>query len=204
MRSVLSVLLVISLFCTVGCAGGSNAPTSFSLSAPVSSERSLDNAPIIRRIVVFKESVSEREKEEISASHAVLLKKLSLINATVVQLPPQASADAENKLKGDPRVLRVDEDIIVSASASAQEKPGDGTVQPPQSVPWGIDRVKAPMAWFYSTGNGVRVAILDTGIDLSHPDLQVYGGVNTINPTKSPKDDNGHGTHVAGTVDARN
>jgi len=44
--------------------------------------------------------------------------------------------------------------------------------------------------------------VVDTGIDLTHPDLSVKGGINIINPRKSPADDNGHGTHVAGIIAA--
>ncbi|MEW5706704.1 MAG: S8 family peptidase [Actinomycetota bacterium] len=60
------------------------------------------------------------------------------------------------------------------------------------------------MAWATSTATGVKVAILDTGIDLDHPDLgaNVKGGINTINPRKKPDDDNGHGSRVAGIVAA--
>ncbi|SFR18261.1 Subtilase family protein [Desulfoscipio geothermicus DSM 3669] len=47
---------------------------------------------------------------------------------------------------------------------------------------------------------------MDTGIDLSHPDLlaNIKGGYNAIKPNKSPADDNGHGTHVAGIIAAVN
>lgn len=56
------------------------------------------------------------------------------------------------------------------------------------------------------TGKGVRVAILDTGIDTNHPDLTVAGGVCVaeVCSTKIPYDDNfGHGTHVAGVIAAK-
>src|SRR5262249_35116855 len=56
------------------------------------------------------------------------------------------------------------------------------------------------------SGTPVRVAIVDTGIDLNHPDLVsnlAPGlGTNCINPGQPPDDDHGHGTHVAGTVAA--
>jgi subtilisin family serine protease len=69
-------------------------------------------------------------------------------------------------------------------------------------VPWGIARVNAPNAWAKTQGQGVRVAVIDTGIDLNHPDLKanIAGGYNAIDPSLPPQDDNEHGTHVAGTI----
>ncbi len=54
-------------------------------------------------------------------------------------------------------------------------------------------------------GTGVEVAVIDTGIDTSHPDLQgaVLGGTNCVQGASSYQDGNGHGTHVAGTIAAR-
>jgi subtilisin family serine protease len=72
-------------------------------------------------------------------------------------------------------------------------------------LPWGVSRVRAPAAWDYTDGKGVRVAVIDTGIDLSHPDLvgKVDGGYSAIAKTENPgdyNDDQGHGTHVAATI----
>jgi subtilisin family serine protease len=72
---------------------------------------------------------------------------------------------------------------------------------------WGINRVHAPAAWDTTEGAGVKVAIIDTGIDLNNSDLQgkVDGGYSAITKTEKPddyQDDNGHGTHVSGTIAA--
>jgi len=73
-----------------------------------------------------------------------------------------------------------------------------------QPLPWGITRIKADQAWSVSRGSGVKVAILDTGINRNHPDLRdnLAGCLNFIFSRKTCEDDNGHGTHVSGIVAA--
>lgn len=75
-----------------------------------------------------------------------------------------------------------------------------------QLVPWGIDNVHAREAWVASRGAGVHVAVLDTGIDRSHPDLagHVVGSFDAYGNDPLAKDDNFHGTHVSGTIAATN
>lgn len=68
-------------------------------------------------------------------------------------------------------------------------------------VPYGIDLVHAPDAWPYTMGTGVKVAEIDTGIDLNHPDRPLIVGSTTF--TNQPvQDSDGHGTHTAGTIAA--
>lgn len=74
-----------------------------------------------------------------------------------------------------------------------------------QTVPWGIDLVHAPAVWSLTKGRGtVNVVVLDTGIDATHPDVgpNVVGGYDVLTKTGDIFDDNGHGTHVAGTIAA--
>lgn len=73
---------------------------------------------------------------------------------------------------------------------------------PSQNVPWGISFIGAPAAWTLTRGGKVAMAVIDTGVDLRHPDLRqnLAGGYNALSPGRNPQDDNGHGTHVAGTV----
>ena len=174
-----------------------------------------------RQIVVFQDSVVNLPAQDalVKAVGGVVVKPLRLINGMAVMLPAPAVAALARRAE----VKRVDEDLVISATdsaASAAPAPpvtaskGKPTPTPtptpppvpPQEVPWGVVRVGAPYAWTYSTGSWVKVAVLDTGVQLNHPDLQgnVAGGVNTINSAKSADDDNGHGTHVAGIVAAIN
>jgi subtilisin family serine protease len=71
---------------------------------------------------------------------------------------------------------------------------------------WQIKKFNIEKYWKYSEGEGVTVAVIDTGCDLDHEDIKanIVNGYNFIDPGKDPQDDNGHGTHVAGTIAAIN
>ncbi|MEO2003711.1 MAG: S8 family serine peptidase [Candidatus Poribacteria bacterium] len=81
---------------------------------------------------------------------------------------------------------------------------GRGHTATGQVVPWGVQQIGAEYAYASGfTGAGVNVAVVDTGIDSTHPDLaaNVIGGYNAIDGG-SPEDDEGHGTSVAGVIAA--
>lgn len=71
-------------------------------------------------------------------------------------------------------------------------------------IPWGVKQISAPEAWQISTGHQVRIGVIDTGADFNHNDLRhcLTRGINLLNRTSLPYDDNGHGTHIAGTIAA--
>ncbi|WP_051276133.1 S8 family peptidase [Desulfovirgula thermocuniculi] len=73
-----------------------------------------------------------------------------------------------------------------------------------QVIPWGIHRIGADQAWSQADGEGVKVAVLDTGCDLHHPDLRdnLGEGKNILDPHLPPLDDHGHGTHISGIIAA--
>lgn len=75
-----------------------------------------------------------------------------------------------------------------------------------QKAGWSITAFDLPSAWNKTRGEGVKVAVLDTGCDLDHPDLKgnLLPGRNMINPSRDPWDDNNHGTHVCGIIAAEN
>jgi len=162
-------------------------------------------------IVVFEKDASlKSNRNVIINSGATVLKELKFVHAVAIKLPEKASPKALEAISKHHSVARVEQDIVIYAIGKP-DKPGKPPKddpppdpEPTEVLPWGIDRINADVAWNVATGFGVKVAILDTGIDTGHPDLapNIAGGANMINPRKSFRDDNGHGTHVAGTIAA--
>ncbi|SDX93112.1 S8 family peptidase [Thermoactinomyces sp. DSM 45892] len=70
------------------------------------------------------------------------------------------------------------------------------------TIDWGVKAIKADQFWSKSQGEGVKVAIIDTGIDMDHPDLKdnIKAGINMFDHTENISDDGYHGTHVAGII----
>jgi len=100
-------------------------------------------------------------------------------------------------LKDDPQVASVTADRPIEAFDTAPLAPGE-------TVPSGISRIEAASAETSQESPGGAVAVIDTGIDLTNPDLNAVEGTNCITPGASAQDDHGHGTHVAGTIAAGN
>jgi subtilisin len=103
------------------------------------------------------------------------------------------ASDRVAALKADPSVAAVAPDLPVHAFV--------------QTLPTGINRIDGELSSTVS-GNGsgevdVDIAIIDTGIQLNHPDLNARNGTNCVTPGAQAQDDHGHGTHVAGTAAAR-
>jgi len=206
------VLLVISVLCVIlvflsGCGKISEqAGISKELNTADTFSKMSADAPL-RKIIVFQKVISKSQKVNILTKHDVqIIKHLDLIDAVAARVPDQAKEKVLSALSRRIEIVRIDDDLIVHAfkkpphAGGGKPKPEE----PAEILPWGIDRIDADLVWGSSQGTGVKVAIVDTGIDYKHPDLQanVKGGVNMINPKKSYKDDNGHGTHVSGIVAA--
>lgn len=75
-----------------------------------------------------------------------------------------------------------------------------------QVLGWEITKLQIDRQWIKSEGDGVVVSVIDTGCDLEHQDIisNLLPGKNFVHKNSSPFDDNGHGSHVAGTIAAEN
>lgn len=70
------------------------------------------------------------------------------------------------------------------------------------TVDWGVTRIGAEKIWADSTGSSIKIAVIDTGVELTHSDLSanLVTGYDFVNNDTNPSDDNGHGTHVSGII----
>jgi subtilisin family serine protease len=144
-----------------------------------------------RYVVVLKDGV---DAGAVAAEHARRdHAQVSHVYGTALRgYAARLSPEALTLVQKDPRVQFVEPDLAIAAES--------------QLLPTGIDRIDADLSSTRS-GDGagsvpVNVAVIDTGIDLSHPDLGVVGGKDCTG-SGSYGDGNGHGTHVAGTIGAR-
>ena len=101
------------------------------------------------------------------------------------------------RVQADPNVAFVTPDRPVQAIGSVP-------LAPSETAPTGVRRIGAATTTTGRQASTVNVAVIDTGIDLSHPDLNAVSGTNCVRSGQSAQDDNGHGTHVAGTIAAKN
>jgi len=179
-------------------------------------------------IVRFRDGVDEAAKD--LARFRVLGNRKKVFKTVrgleVIKLPPNVTVqEAIDLYEQDPNVLYAEPNYMLTLTANpglalTPNDPSFGSL-------WGLTKINAPSAWNITTGsNDVVVAIIDTGTDYNHVDLaaNVYNnpaectpdgvdndnngyiddcrGINVAYGTSDPLDDNGHGTHVAGTIGA--
>ncbi|AST91496.1 S8 family peptidase [Sutcliffiella cohnii] len=139
-------------------------------------------------LIGFKTGIDSNAKKSVTTAGGSVLHEFQYMNVLHIELPEKAVA----ALKNNPNVEFIEHNAEVQTYA--------------QTTPWGVTHINAHRAHSSGvTGSGVKVAILDTGIHASHPDLNVRGGASFISGESNPYiDSNGHGTHVAGTVAALN
>jgi len=172
-------------------------------------------------IVKFKPGATDAKKDDLHKRHgSKIAKKFDRLRMHHVKLKKgKAVEDALKEYRADPDVEYAEPDYVMKVQASPSDE-FFGSL-------WGMNKINAPAAWDISTGSGsVVVAVIDTGIDYSHPDLSAniwvnpretagngydddgngypddIHGIDTFNSDSDPFDDHYHGTHVAGTIGA--
>jgi subtilisin family serine protease len=160
-------------------------------------------------VIVFDESQVDQnevgaEVKRLEKAHGLTVGYIyeSAIRGFSAKLPPGIL----KKLEGDKAIKRIEEDYEITVGpVDQQAKPGGGGSTyarvSPQQLPWGVDVVG------HLSGVGTRAWIIDSGIDDKHPDLTVNKTLSknfvTGSRASAWQDKNGHGTHVAGTIGAK-
>lgn len=183
------LLLAAAVAMSLACAG-----VVLAQSAAPAPEPSEGDAIPGQYIVVLKDGVSSQASERVTGDQA---RRLGLevrhtyryaLKGYAARIP----ADRLDDVRADPSVAFVEPDKVVRTTK--------------QALPYGINRIDADTS-STKAGDGagevsnVNAYVIDTGVDRSHPDLNVVGHVNFAGGKN--RDCNGHGTHVAGTVAAR-
>jgi subtilisin family serine protease len=196
----------------------------------------LERAGVVDIVVQHRAGLDRDERAELRADAGVRLEEALTLPATeVVRAAPGRLTEALEALAADPDVLYAEPDAPVHATTDArfgEQWPLRNTGQPVGGRTGTADAdIDAPEAWSLgATGAGVTVAVVDTGVALTHPDLasriatnpgETGGGRETngvdddhdglvddwrgwdfVAHDNLPADENGHGTHVAGTIAA--
>ena len=144
-----------------------------------------DDDSKVRVIVTFTENV---DKDLVKKHGGQIRTEFSIVPGVATEL----TQDEIKELKMSDKIDDVEEDGVAEIAE--------------QTTPWGITQIKANQAWAAVKGAGIKVAVMDTGIDANHPDLPIVAkGVKILNGVTTENvydDDNGHGTHCAGIIGA--
>ena len=161
-------------------------------------------------MVQFKAGMTDEQiNEQLKQYNASVISKIQGINYVIVKVPNGQENTIIEQLKKNPMVQNADGDY----TTHIMYVPND----PGFTQQWGMkntgqsiggqagtanDDIKAEQAWDVSKGAGVKVAILDTGINLNHPDLASKVVAQSSFVGGTVEDGFGHGTHVAGILSA--
>ena len=171
-------------------------PTPSPSKSPTSTEQ-VDNFPKVRILVKSSNSASLPSSGGITGQ-ITLNHELSKIGVVVLEVPQDQVDQTIANLETSPGVHYAEPDQEMQALETIPNDPG-----------WvnqgDLISIHAPQGWDYTTGsNAVTIAIIDTGIDLSHPEFagRIIQGYDFVNNDPIAQDDHGHGTHVAGIAAA--
>jgi type VII secretion-associated serine protease mycosin len=152
-----------------------------------------------RLLIRFQAFATQETVQATLAQEGLTLQsRLTGLDVYVITAPAGQELATATRLKRLPAVRYAEPDYVYRAF----RVPNDPYYASDQ---WNLPQINAPAAWDITTGSiSVTVAILDTGVDLGHPDLssKIVAGYDFVNDDSSAQDDEGHGTHVAGIAAA--
>jgi len=179
------------------------AAASVGFSSPARAGQPLSNQPNVeswapgRILVVPRAGLPEKELAKILGVHGGKGRKIGQSSMYIVDLPKGASEkDVADKLSHHPHLKLAEIDRRVAGTFV----PND----PYTGSEYHLTKIGAPAAWDTTQGAGITIAILDSGVDGTHPDLvaQMVPGYNFYDNNTNTSDVNGHGTAVAGAAAA--
>ncbi len=149
-----------------------------------------------RILVLPRAGLPQSELAKIVGAHGGRARKIGQSDMYIVDLPAGGEANAVAQLSRHPHIKMAELDRRVAGALT----PND----PYFGSEWHLTKIGAPTAWNTTQGAGITVAILDTGVDGTHPDLaaQMVPGYNFYDNNTNTADVNGHGTAVAGAAAA--
>ncbi|MFM1651252.1 S8 family serine peptidase [Brevibacillus sp. B_LB10_24] len=192
LTAIVILFLLASLFCQ--SAFGQTLDSSRSVASALDPDREL--------IVVWKEPQKAKRSSAaiVSAKETAIAPHISLLRTGSTQEAEQMM----QQLTAHPDVDFVEPNKKIYISESNRIAIPNDPYYPKQ---WSLAAMHVPEAWslLQPTRKSVVVAVIDTGIDPSHPDLagRILEGKDYVSQSKLPLDENGHGTHVAGIIAAR-
>lgn len=156
-------------------------------------------------IVIYKDK--DLAKQTFTNLNSNVIKDFKNITASTIEIPKHAI----NNLKNNPNVLSVEKNQIISLSSNFKVKAENTVSIQSQQIDWGLKRIKLNQEEEPKiTGNGVKIAVVDSGIEYYHSDLKVVDGVSFVQENLSNgtidysyDDYLGHGTHVAGIISSQ-
>lgn len=168
---------------------------------PCVTSSSADHGSVVSdRYIVTVEGEEEQNGGRKEIQEISLLKRNALSEETIINrfrgqrshYIMRLSPEEASKLQKDAKVIRIEQDKVVSLCSCFE-------VVEPKLVTWSADKVG------YGDGTGKTAWVLDSGVDLDHPDLNVdEARSRSFVPETTADDDNGHGTHIAGIIGAKN
>ncbi len=154
-----------------------------------------------RLIVGLRATSADRAGAMLAGRGLAVIEQVPSLGAVIVAVPAGEEAAVARQLRREPAVRYVEPDFLARAF-DLRAVPDDPYYAAEQ---WNLPQINAPAAWDLTTGLvTITIAIVDSGVDLSHPDLadKIVPGYDFVNEDILAQDDDGHGTHVAGIAAA--